>query len=89
MGGADCCAGSGGMVTVSVLKTSGAAGEQGPAMAAVVGNMDGEAEWQIGAGSLIPDVMDVGGIEIVREREGSSDGRTTVPMLLQYSGYCS
>ena len=32
------------MVTVSVLKTSGAAGDQGPAMVAVVGNMDGTAE---------------------------------------------
>jgi len=36
------------MVTVSVLKIGGAAGEQGPAMAAVVGNMDGAAEWQVG-----------------------------------------
>ena len=49
MGSADCYAGSGGVVTVSVLKTGGAAGEQGPAMAAVVGNMGGAAEWQIGA----------------------------------------
>jgi len=49
VGGADCCAGSGGVATVSVLKTGSAVGEQGPAMAAVVGNMDGAAEWQIGA----------------------------------------
>jgi len=31
------------------LKIGSAAGEQGTAMAAVVGNMDGAAEWQIGA----------------------------------------
>jgi hypothetical protein len=49
VGGADCCAGSDGVVTVSVLKTGDAVGEQGPAMAVVVGNMDGAAEWQIGA----------------------------------------
>ena len=48
MGGADCCAGSGGVVAVAVLKTGGAVGEPGPAMAAVVGNMAdaaGAAEW--------------------------------------------
>ena len=47
-GGTDCCAGSGGVVAVAVLKTGGAAGALGPAMAAVVGNMDGAArvaEW--------------------------------------------
>ena len=49
MEGADCCVGSGGVATVSVLKSGGAVGEQGPAMAAMVGNMDGAAEWQIGA----------------------------------------
>jgi hypothetical protein len=36
---ADCCVGSGGVVVVAVVKTGGAAGEPGPAMAAVVGNM--------------------------------------------------
>ena len=48
VGGVDCCAGSGGVVAVAVLKTGGATGEPRPAMAAVVGNMDGAvgvAEW--------------------------------------------